>query len=103
MNAPLRAAAKGLASLRGQAAGMAGQELSEHIDATWESHIPEVCAVLDAVSVNVDWDRRAGDRFAARAFAWAMREHSVRLPDDRNAIVLAARGVLYAIRDEGPR
>lgn len=103
-NAPLRAAAKGLASLKGQATGLAGQSLGDHVEATWESHIPEVCTVLDAVSVNIAWKNHTADeRFANRAFAWALKERHFRLPDDWNAIVLSARGILYAIRDGGPR
>lgn len=98
-NAPIRAAAKGLARIAGEAEGKSGQSLGDHIEATWEQHVPAVCAVLDAVSVNLD----GMDDQAHRGMSACREQHGFRPATDLPHALMATKFILWAIRDEGPR
>lgn len=103
MNAPIRAAARVLAMNDAMAKGMQGQEMGDHVEATWEAHIPNVCAVLDAVTQNIHWKRDEFARLCLAARVWAARETGLPLPVDDKLLAGSCVAMLYAIRDEGAR
>lgn len=103
MNASLRAAAKALARSAGEGLGLGGPDLSRHIDANWEMHLREACAVLDAVLSNIGHDPADTERLGRKAMQQWRAQNQAIPPVDPARALRAARFVLWAIRDEGPR